>query len=629
MKQTFRFILFFVLIASKGFSQTAKIDSLRKISYSNSSSTERLNGFLLLLTQSESMFLDSLSKVIQDASVLVKQENNPSASCKYVYSLARYYVRLGRIDTARILLNKAFEENKNVKGISRELLMIEFYLAKLRVREGKYKEGMAEAYLVLAKAENKKDYEVWSQIANLIGFSYMDMGRYEEAISWFYRILKVKLSPSEQYDQSQTFANLASCLNNVLKFDSALTLVNTGIERSRQEQNLTSLANGLNIKADILINLNQKEKAEPLLIEAISIRKKIGNANFVASDLAQLSMYYATVGKYDKGIKLADSALKIFNQNNLLSKSMFAYEALKTNYKYMGDNKNYAVVLEKMLSLKDSLYTTNSAEALTELQQKFEVEKKERTIAQQKLDLFQRNILLYGGGISVVILLGLLGYRFNKYKTAQKVKSIAQVKDAEEKERKRISSELHDNLGVQANAILHNSTLLKEKEYDNAIVTDLQETAKEMLVNLRETLWAMKTSDVSSTDLWLRIINFMKQMGRHYTAINFNISGSAPTGTTISSNKAINIILVIQESVNNAVKHSKGKNISVQSESSFGNWAIAISDDGVGFDENLAFIKKDSYGFANMKERAQTANFKYEIAANLGTGTATKITIPI
>ena len=76
----------------------------------------------------------------------------------------------------------------------------------------------------------------------------------------------------------------------------------------------------------------------------------------------------------------------------------------------------------------------------------------------------------------------------------------ANVKEAEEKERKRIAAELHDNLGVQANAILHNSSLLHTDEPNNtAVIADLQETAKEMLLNLRETLWAMKTTDVAAT----------------------------------------------------------------------------------------------------------------------------------
>ncbi|MBK8521938.1 MAG: hypothetical protein IPL54_14085 [Chitinophagaceae bacterium] len=251
------------------------------------------------------------------------------------------------------------------------------------------------------------------------------------------------------------------------------------------------------------------------------------------------------------------------------------------------------------------------------------------------MDLLQRNLLLYSAGVLAIILAILFGYRFKKYQ--QKQKAIAEqkrkqnevaIKDAEEKERKRISAELHDNLGVQANAILHNSNLLNETNQHNSIVVaDLQETAKEMLLNLRETLWAMKTADVSATELWLRIINFMKQMGRHYTHIHFKVDGVPPQNFIIASSQALHIVLVLQETVNNSVKHAAAKTITATSISKAAGWEIMITDDGKGFEFDTAKAKADSYGLTNMKQRANEGNFKYQIESLIGTGTTTTINI--
>jgi signal transduction histidine kinase len=197
-------------------------------------------------------------------------------------------------------------------------------------------------------------------------------------------------------------------------------------------------------------------------------------------------------------------------------------------------------------------------------------------------------------------------------------------------EKERISRDLHDNIGVQANAILHNSTLLNEENADiKNVVTDLQETAKEMLHNLRETLWAMKTADVSATDLWLRIINFMKQMGRHYTPINFKVEGEAPKNFVVASNKALHIVLVMQESVNNAVKHAGAATITAISENTGNEWIITMKDDGKGFDLDTAAMKRESYGLQHMRERAMSAGFNYTIDSAPGKGTVTKISIII
>jgi signal transduction histidine kinase len=204
-----------------------------------------------------------------------------------------------------------------------------------------------------------------------------------------------------------------------------------------------------------------------------------------------------------------------------------------------------------------------------------------------------------------------------------------ELKEQEEKERKRISAELHDNLGVQANAILYNTSLLNLNNVsDKNVVSNLQETAKEMLLNLRETLWAMKTTDVTAADLWLRIINFMKQMGRHYTSLNFILEGTPPNDFIIPSNKALNIVLVLQETVNNAVKHAEAKTIIVKSITTQNNWQLLIEDDGKGFDIEQAKQKNDSYGLSNMQERAKTGNFDYTLQSFLEKGTTTTISIP-
>jgi signal transduction histidine kinase len=203
-----------------------------------------------------------------------------------------------------------------------------------------------------------------------------------------------------------------------------------------------------------------------------------------------------------------------------------------------------------------------------------------------------------------------------------------ELKEQEEKERKRIAAELHDNLGVQANAILHNTSLLNEITGDNKrVVSDLKETAKEMLLNLRETLWAMRASDVSASDLWLRIINFMKQMGRHYTNINFKVEGSASVDLIIPSSQALHIVLVLQESVNNSIKHSAATTIAATSVSESTGWKITVADNGKGFELAAVENKVDSYGLSNMQQRAKEGNFGYELTSVINKGATTVLYI--
>ena len=117
----------------------------------------------------------------------------------------------------------------------------------------------------------------------------------------------------------------------------------------------------------------------------------------------------------------------------------------------------------------------------------------------------------------------------------EKQMSLKAITEAEENQRKRISSDLHDSLGVQANAILYGTELLQQDHQNLSLINDLHDTAKDMLVTLRETLWAMKVTDATAAEVWLRIINFTRQLSRYYPSVNISTLGAVPAGLFISA----------------------------------------------------------------------------------------------
>lgn len=210
----------------------------------------------------------------------------------------------------------------------------------------------------------------------------------------------------------------------------------------------------------------------------------------------------------------------------------------------------------------------------------------------------------------------------------EKRMAIEAVAEAEEAERKRIAADLHDNLGAQANAILYSTELLQQEESEKGVlVNNLHDTARDMLTSLRETLWALKKTEVTASDIWVRLINFSKQLARHYSSVKITAEGMAPP-FQLSATRALNIVFIVQEALNNAVRHSGAESISITSEYSGNAWRLEVKDNGKGFDVRSDNKKPESYGLNNMAERATAAGADISISSADAKGTRIELRVP-
>jgi len=187
------------------------------------------------------------------------------------------------------------------------------------------------------------------------------------------------------------------------------------------------------------------------------------------------------------------------------------------------------------------------------------------------------------------------------------------IKQTIQTERERISRDLHDNLGAQANAIFYGTEQLKNRHgHEQGLVDDLHDTAGDMLTVLRETLWAMRITQVEAAELWLRILNFAKKIGPYYSRLKIEINGTPPR-LSLNASMALNLVLIVQEAITNAIRHAEASVITISSYTGENLWQIEITDDGKGFDPESADKKRESYGIENMKERANQSGIAFRI----------------
>ncbi|CAD7803301.1 Sensor histidine kinase DesK [Chryseobacterium aquaeductus] len=187
-----------------------------------------------------------------------------------------------------------------------------------------------------------------------------------------------------------------------------------------------------------------------------------------------------------------------------------------------------------------------------------------------------------------------------------------------EKERERISHDMHDDLGAGISALKLHAEFLKQKAEDEDLKTDINEllkTSEEMSISMREMLWSLNSGNdtVGSFVEYAKLYaqNFLKK-----TKIQLIVEDESTIfETTITTEQRRNLFLCLKEALNNAYKHSQSDQLKLSFIQKDKEFLMKISDNGVGFSQG----KADGNGLRNMKQRMQEQNGHCDVTTENGT----------
>ncbi len=200
-------------------------------------------------------------------------------------------------------------------------------------------------------------------------------------------------------------------------------------------------------------------------------------------------------------------------------------------------------------------------------------------------------------------------FQYNRKQYQEKIQ-LLQLQNEIQNERERISKELHDNIGTQLSYISSNVDWILEapvplkKEEETKRLSVVNSTAKEMIADLRETIWAIKKEAIQLDELADRLKQFIQSQRILRPGIEIFFLEEIENNVRFSPTEALNIFRICQEAIVNSIKHSGAKKLSVIIQSGKSqNFQVVIEDDGKGFLTNAQF--NGHYGLENMRSRAQ------------------------
>jgi signal transduction histidine kinase len=199
-----------------------------------------------------------------------------------------------------------------------------------------------------------------------------------------------------------------------------------------------------------------------------------------------------------------------------------------------------------------------------------------------------------------------------------------------ENDRKRISRDLHDGLGqILTSAKLKLETFQLSKSIDDKQFSGSLDLIKNTGQTLRKIVHNLHPLEIEKYGLAVSIEMMCNEMNND-SPIKI-VSQISNYSRRLSKKNEVMVFRIVQEALNNAIRHSNAKEINLIFWESIGNLHITIIDDGCGFDlaDKLdAKIKGRHFGLVNINQRANFIGADLVISSKINLGTTIKLEVP-
>ena len=195
-----------------------------------------------------------------------------------------------------------------------------------------------------------------------------------------------------------------------------------------------------------------------------------------------------------------------------------------------------------------------------------------------------------------------------------------------DKERIRISREMHDDIGAGLTQISMMSESLKNKQNTKNELEAIANTSRKLVSSMSEIIWSLNSENKTLQQLFSYLREQISSL-LEYSDIDYRINFPEIKEEIILSNEQLrNILLSIKEVVNNAAKYSKATSINIDSQIDSNNLTFSVTDNGIGF--NVDIVKKGN-GLKNIKSRIGEMGGEVILNSQHNIGTKYQITIPL
>ncbi len=547
----------------------------------------------------------------------------------------------GEYEESEVYYNKGMaiarkENNKYHLGI------LEQALGVLEYDKGKYTEAHKHLLQSLKYREEIKDIKgiadayVWLGVIHEKG-----MKNNSEALKYYTSALKSYKEGGHRDRMGNVYNNIGNIYYTTSKFDSSLFYYNQSLEIKKEVGDTYGLGSSYNNIANVYKDKKDYATSLKYYDTALLYKQQSEDNIGIATHFVNVGLVYYSMGKFNEAEQQTAKGLQLSKQFSLSEITITAYETLAKIAYAKGDYRNAFIYLGEFTERKDSAFSKDVAAQFAEMQTKYETEKKDLELSKKDLELSKKKIQTWIliGSIIALLIIGYLVY--NRYRLKKKQELAEElikqrelrtkaIIEAEEKERVRIARELHDGVGQQISAVKLNMNAFADKiqagEGNKEQYAAMMDMVDDAVKEVRNVSHAMMPNALIRFGLAKAVREFIDKIAATgMLKVDLQIVGLEER---LESSAETVLYRVMQETVNNIIKHAQASTISIQLIKDEESLTMMIEDNGKGFDTKK-MSEFGGIGLKNIISRVEYLNGTVDFDSFPGRGTTVVVELSL
>jgi len=385
----FSVIICLIILKNSNLNAQNRIDSLKQIVITIDNDTSKIKLFYKLGDIYKNIIPDSSILYYKHAYQLSKEISYKPFVAQCLNSIGVVYAKQSRYDKAIEIWQTASDIYKEISDKNGEASILGNIGVVYR-NQGNYDKALKyyqKALKINESVDNKHNIAI--NLGN-IGIVYKNQKNYNKALEYYNKALKMSVELNDKYSIARNFGNIGIIYRKKENYVKSLEFYKKALKIYSELGDKSGISLNLGNIGIVYTDLNKYKLALDYYKKSLKINREIGNRSGEAVNLVNIADLYNKLKDYNTAITYANKSLKIANKIGALRLKRFSYLYLSDSYYGLGNFLKALKYKNAWIEVNDSMYNSEKAKAIADMQTRYESEKKKQKIKLQQVEI-ERN----------------------------------------------------------------------------------------------------------------------------------------------------------------------------------------------------------------------------------------------